>query len=68
MKRHQSISPMLRNGDLSFWTQPVNFEVEYLLNVKHSKKQRKKKRQNTLNEETEGLLTDTEWYISLTST
>ena len=31
MKRHKSISPMLRNGDLSFWT-PVNFEVEYFLN------------------------------------
>ena len=31
MKRHKSISPMLRNRDLSFWT-PVNFEVEYFLN------------------------------------
>ena len=31
MKRHKSISPMLRNRDLSFWT-PVNFEVENFLN------------------------------------
>ena len=31
MKRHKSISPMLGNRDLSFWT-PVNFEVEYFLN------------------------------------
>ena len=31
MKRHKSISPMLRNRDLSFWT-PTNFEVEYFLN------------------------------------
>ena len=31
MKRHKSISPMLRNRDLSFWT-PVNFEVEYFFN------------------------------------
>ena len=31
MKRHKSISHMLRNRDLSFWT-PVNFEVEYFLN------------------------------------
>ena len=31
MKRHTSISPMLRSRDLSFWT-PVNFEVEYFLN------------------------------------
>ena len=41
MKRHKSISHMLRNRDLSFWT-PVNFEVEYFIN-----------------EETEGVLTDT---------
>ena len=41
MKRPKSISPMLRNTDLSFWM-PVNFEVEYFLN-----------------EETEGVLTDT---------
>ena len=45
MKRHKSISPMLRNRDLSFWT-PVNFEVEYFLN-----------------EETEGVLTDTVIYL-----
>ena len=48
MKRHKSIGPMLRNGELKFWT-PVNFEVEYFLN-----------------EETEGVLTDTDtlihWY------
>ena len=31
MKRHKSISPMLRNGELKFW-KPVNFEVEYFLN------------------------------------
>ena len=31
MKRHKSIGPMLRNGELTFWT-PVNFEVEYFLN------------------------------------
>ena len=31
MKRHKSISTILRNRDLSFWT-PVNFEVEYFLN------------------------------------
>ena len=31
MKRHKSMSPMLRNGDSSFWT-PVNFEVKYFLN------------------------------------
>ena len=31
MKRHKSIGPMLRNGELKFWT-PVNFEVEFLLN------------------------------------
>ena len=31
MKRHKSVSPMLRNRDLSFWT-PVNFGVEYFLN------------------------------------
>ena len=30
-KRHKSIGPMLRNGELKFWT-PVNFEVEYFLN------------------------------------
>ena len=30
MKRHKSIGPMLRNGELKFWT-PVNFEVEYFL-------------------------------------
>ena len=46
MTRHKSISPMLRNRDLSFWT-PVNFEVEYFLN-----------------EETEGVLTDTVIYFS----
>ena len=45
MKRHKSISPMLRNRE-SFWT-PVNFEDEYLLN-----------------EETEGVLTDTVIYFS----
>ena len=33
MKRHKSISPLLGNRDLSFWT-PVNFEVEYFLNEK----------------------------------
>ena len=31
MKRHKLIGPMLRNGELQFWT-PVNFEVEYFLN------------------------------------
>ena len=31
IKRHKSIGPMLRNGELKFWT-PVNFEVEYYLN------------------------------------
>ena len=31
MKRHQSIGPMLRNGELKLWT-PVNFEVEYFPN------------------------------------
>ena len=31
MKRHKSIGPMLRNGELKFW-KPVNFEVEYFLN------------------------------------
>ena len=41
MKRHKSTSPMLRNGEVKFWTL-VNFEVEYFLN-----------------EETEGVLTDT---------
>ena len=46
MKRHKSIGPMLRNGELKFWT-PVNFEVEYFLN-----------------EETEGVLTDTVIYFS----
>ena len=45
MKRHKSISPMLRNRDLPFWT-PINFEVEYFLN-----------------EETEGVLTDTVIYF-----
>ena len=45
MKRHNSIGPMLRNGELKFWT-PVNFEVEYFLN-----------------EETEGVLTDTVIYF-----
>ena len=30
MKRRKSIGPMLRNGELKFWT-PVNFEVEYFL-------------------------------------
>ena len=45
MKRHKSISPMLRNRDLSFWA-PVNFEVEYFLN-----------------EETEGVLTETVIYF-----
>ena len=47
MKRHKSIGPMLRNGELKFWT-PVNFEVEYFLN-----------------EETEGVLTDTVIYIGV---
>ena len=46
MKRHKSIGPMLRNGEVTFWT-PVNFEVEYFLN-----------------EETEGVLTDTVIYFS----
>ena len=31
MKRHKSIGPMFRNGELKFWT-AVNFEVEYFLN------------------------------------
>ena len=31
MKRHKSISPMLRNRELKFWT-PVNFEEEYFFN------------------------------------
>ena len=31
MKRHKSIGPMLKNGELKFWT-PVHFEVEYFLN------------------------------------
>ena len=31
MKRHKMKVPMLRNGELKFWT-PVNFEVEYVLN------------------------------------
>ena len=31
MKRHKSIGPMLRNGELKFWTL-VNFEAEYFLN------------------------------------
>ena len=30
MKRHKSISPMLRNRDLSFWT--LNLKVEYFIN------------------------------------
>ena len=46
MKRHKSMGPMIRNGELKFWT-PVNFEVEYFLN-----------------EETEGVLTDTVTYFS----
>ena len=46
MKRHKSRSPMLRNGELKFWTL-VNFEVEYFLN-----------------EETDGVLTDTVIYFS----
>ena len=46
MKRHKSIGPTLRNGELKFWTL-VNFEVEYFLN-----------------EETEGVLTDTVICIS----
>ena len=46
MTRHKSIGPMLRNGELKFWS-PVNFEVEYFLN-----------------EETEGVLTDTVIYFS----
>ena len=33
MKRHKMMSPMLRNGELKFWT-PDNFEVEYFLNEK----------------------------------
>ena len=45
MKRHKSISPMLRNRDISFWT-PANFEVEYFLN-----------------DETEGVLTETAIYF-----
>ena len=45
MKRHKTKLPMLRNGELKFWT-PVNFEVEYFLN-----------------EETEGVLTDTVIYL-----
>ena len=31
MKRHKILLPMLRNGELKFWT-PVNFEVDYFLN------------------------------------
>ena len=31
MKRHKILLPLLRNGELKFWT-PVNFEVEYFLN------------------------------------
>ena len=31
MKRHKSIGPMLRIGELQFWTH-VKFEVEYFLN------------------------------------
>ena len=31
MKRLKIILPMLRNGEVKFWT-PVNFEVEYFLN------------------------------------
>ena len=31
MKRHKIILPMLRNGELKFWT-PVSFEVKYFLN------------------------------------
>ena len=31
MKGHKSIGPMLRNGELKFWT-PINSEVEYFLN------------------------------------
>ena len=46
-KRHKSISPMLRNRDLSFWT-PVNFEVKYFLNEEN---------------EIEGVLTDTVIYF-----
>ena len=46
MKHHKSMGPLLRNGELKFWT-PVNFEVEYFLN-----------------EETEGVLTDTVIYLS----
>ena len=30
MKRHKIILPVLRNGELKFWT-PVNFEVKYFL-------------------------------------
>ena len=46
MKRHKSIGPVLRDGELKFWTS-VNFEVEYFLN-----------------DETEGVLTDTVIYLS----
>ena len=46
MKRHKSIGPVLKYGELKFWT-PVNFEVEYFLN-----------------EETEGVLTNTVIYLS----
>ena len=51
MKRHKIILPMLRNGELQFWT-AVNFEIKYFLN-----------------EETEGVLTDTvmdfhDWHLT----
>ena len=45
MTRHKILLPMLRNGELKFWT-TVNFKVEYFLN-----------------EETEGVLTDTAIYF-----
>ena len=45
MKRHKIKLPMLRNGELKFWT-TVNIEVKYFLN-----------------EETDGVLTDTVIYL-----
>ena len=57
MKRHKSTSPMLRNWDLSFWT-PVN-NVEYYNNVACQFEV-----EYFINEETEGVLTDTVIYFS----
>ena len=33
MKRYKIMLPMLRNGELKFWT-PINFGVEYFLSEK----------------------------------